>query len=49
MMRGDWDALGKNGAAASVTSLLCVDHEKFDADEGKTPRRTSWFGRRRRR
>ena len=37
MMRGDWDALGKNGAAASVTSLLCADHEKFDADEGKNP------------
>ena len=37
MMRGDWDALGKNGAAASVTSLLCADHEKFDADEGINP------------
>ena len=31
------DALGKNGAAASVTSLLCADHEKFDADEGINP------------
>jgi len=37
MMRGDWDALGKNGAAGSVTSLLCADHDKFDADEGINP------------